>query len=224
LQRPVVLLARVLGFVDSRYLVSGKDIYFPELVRSLGDRFSFQKSPAVFEEFDISKGVEFVEGRSGRRTIQKFVIWDNSLVIETTSSTKDAKEILEEMLLWAVDKFGINYKPNSISRYAYVSDVTFESDSQLLTVSSALSSLAKSCTSVLTEIWQEPVEYRPISLKLGHDPTMRKFGIAPFSIERRGTARFSENRYFSEAPLPTDVHFQMLEEFEKLVVGPANIT
>jgi hypothetical protein len=42
----------------------------------------------------------------------------------------------------------------------------------------------------------------------------RKYGIAPFSITRRAESRFSENKYFSEAPLPTDIHISLLEEFE----------
>lgn len=222
MRQPVIILARVLGFVDSRYLVSGKNIYFPELVKELAKYFSFQKFPQTLEDHDISKGVEFLEGKSGRRTIQKLVLWDNTLVIETTSSTKDSMEILEEVLLWAVEKFGINYEPGLIKRFAYVSDITFYSDTPLLSVSPAVSFLANSCTTALSEIWQEPVDYRPISLRVGHDPVLRQFGIAPFTIERRGTARLSENKYFSESPLPTDMHLQILEQFERYVTHSGN--
>lgn len=224
MRQPVVLLARVLGFVDSRFLVAGKGVYFPELVRAVADRFGFQKYPEKLEDFDLSKGVEFLEGRSGRRPIQKFVIWDNTLVLETTSSTKDSEEILEEILLWGVEKFGINYAPNSIPRYAYVSDVTFYSDAPLLVVSPSISYLANSCTAALSEIWKEPVHYQPISIRVGHDPTARKFGIAHFSLERRGDVRFSENKYFSEAPLPTDKHWELLEQFERGSSGKAQKT
>jgi len=223
LRRPVVLLARVLGFVDARYLVSGKHIYFPELVSEIANQFSFQKSPKTLEDFDLSKGVEFLEGRTGRRNIQKLVIWDQTLVLETSSSTKDSKEILEELLLWAVGRFGINYEPGLIKRFAYISDVSFYSDTTLLNVSPAVSFLANSCTAALSDIWEEPVDYRPISVKVGHDPVARKYGIAPFSIERNGTAKFSENKYFSEAPLPTDVHLQILEQFEKYIIHSGEI-
>lgn len=220
LRRPVVLLARVLAFVDSRYLISGKNVYFPELVSEIAKQFSFQKSPQALEDFDLSKGVDFLEGRSGRRNIQKLTIWDQTLVLETTSNTQDSKEILEELLLWAAAKFGINYEPGLITRFAFISDVTFISDVPLLSVSHAVSYLANSCTKALSEIWQEPVDYRPISLKVGHDPVSRKYGIAPFSIERRGSARFADNEYFSEAPLATDMHLQILEQFEKYLLNP----
>jgi hypothetical protein len=42
----------------------------------------------------------------------------------------------------------------------------------------------------------------------------RKYGIASFLITHRAEARFSENKYFSEAPLPTDMHIAFLEEYE----------
>jgi hypothetical protein len=42
----------------------------------------------------------------------------------------------------------------------------------------------------------------------------RSHGIAPFVITHRAESRYSENKYFSEAPLPTDMHIEFLEEFE----------
>jgi hypothetical protein len=203
-----------LGYIDARYLVSQKQVYFPDLVREVAQQFNFQKFPQTIEEHDLNKGVEFWEGKTGKKVIQKFVIWDSLLVLETTSSTDDSKAILEEILLWAVEKFQINYETGAIKKYAYISDITFFSDAPLLKVGYPVELLAKECTESVSEIWQEPVEYQPISLKIGHDPVNRKFGIAPFSIERKGDAKFSENRYFSEAPLPTSQHLKMLEEFE----------
>jgi hypothetical protein len=67
---------------------------------------------------------------------------------------------------------------------------------------------------MLSDIWQEPVRFVPTGITLGHDPTARKYGIASFSIQRRAEARFSDNKYFSEAPLPTDIHLKLLTEFE----------
>lgn len=214
LRLSAVALARVLAFIESSDLSPKGGIYFPDLVREVAKNFRFQKSPQTFEEHDLSKGVEFLEGRSGKRTISKLVIWPNILVLETTSSTDDSKALLEELLMWGKEKFSLVYEPGMIRRYGYVSDLTFYSDVPMLSLSPLLDRIARKTSDALSEIWNEPVNYEPIDLKVGHDPLKRKWGIAPFQITRRAETEFSANKYFSEAPIPTNLHISLLEEYE----------
>ena len=214
MQLSAVILARVLGYIETFDLSPRGTIFYPEVVPQIAERYRFQKFPTSIEEFDESKGIEFREGKAGNKVIQKFTIFNTLLVVETRSSTDDSKQIMEEMLAWGADKLGLNYKPGMINRFAYVSDLSFYSDVPILGVSHAVTRLADKTSKALSEIWQEPIRYDPINVMVGHDPLSRKYGIAPFSISRRAEARFAENKYFSEAPLPTDMHLAMLEEFE----------
>jgi len=214
LRLSAVVLARVLAFVEAFDFSPKGGLHFPDLVREIAKQYRFQKFPQTIEEHDLSKGVEFLQGRSGKREITKFVIWSNILVLETRSSTDECKFLLEELLQWGKDRFNLTYEPGMIRRYGYVSDLTFYSDFPMLRVSSLLDRIAQRSSEALTEIWQEPVRFEPIDLKIGHDPLTRKWGIAPFSITRRAETEFSANKYFSEAPLPTDSHISLLEEFE----------
>jgi hypothetical protein len=217
-QLSAVLLARVLGFIEIFDLSPRGKIFLPELVPEIVKRYNFQKFPKTLEEFDAAKGIEFLDGKFRDKVILKFVIWNTLLVVETRSSTDDSKQIMEEMLSWGADKFGLNYKPGMIKRFAYISDLTFHSDWEFLNANPALTSLAEKTSEVLSEIWQEPVHYEPSVLTIGHDPLARKNGIAAFTIQHRAESKFSENKYFSEAPLPTDVHLKLLEEFEATVL------
>jgi hypothetical protein len=209
-----VILARVLGYIEAFDISADGRVYFPDLVREIAKNFRFQKFPQTLEEHDLKKGVEFLEGKIGDRTIQKFVIWDSLIVLETRINTDESKAILEEMLLWGTAKFGLTYSPGMIKRFAYISDVTFYSDVPFLSVSPLLTGIATTTSKALSDIWQEPIHYEPFNLVIGHDPAARKYGIAPFSITRRAESRFSDNKYFSEAPLPTDIHISLLEEYE----------
>ncbi len=213
------MLARVLAYVESTDLNPRGKVFYPDIVQALVERYNFQKFPQTLEEFDESKGVEFHEGRAGNKVIQKFVIWNTLLVLETRSSTEDSKQILEEMLSWGAEKFGLNYSPGMIKHFAYISDLSFYSDLPLLENNPLLARLAAKTSQSLSEIWEEPIHYEPVSVSVGHDPTARKYGIAPFTITRRAEAKFSENKYFSEAPLPTEVHLRLLEEYEAEVSG-----
>jgi hypothetical protein len=195
--------------------MSGVKAPTSELVEKIVAKYNFAKFPKSIEELDLSKGIEFLEGSSGDYPIQKFAIWSTLLVLETRVDTNVSQSIIEEILQWAKGEFGINYSSTSIKRFGYISDVTFYSDEPILDVNPAVRTLARKCSEALTGIWQEPVVYEPFTVRVGHDPSARKNPIAPFMIEHRAETKFLENKYFSEAPLPTDMHWELLREFEK---------
>jgi hypothetical protein len=215
LHQSAVVLARVLGFIEIADILSGAKISVPEIVKRLTAHYVFQKFPQTIEELDPSKGIEFLVGSAGDIPIMKFVIWPTAIVVETRISTDASKSILEEALNWGARELGLNYKTGSIKRFAYISDVTFFSDAPLLEVNPAVSALAARTSEEVSRIWREPVRYESIGVRVGHDPLARKNGIANFSIERRSDELFSEGKYFSEAPVPTHIHWEMLEQYEK---------
>lgn len=215
MRRSAVVLARVLAFIEYADLISGAKASAGELVQKLAERYKFAKYPKTAEELELGKGIEFLEGTSGSYPIQKLVVWDTLIVVETRISTAVSKTIIEEMLSWGAKEFGLNYPSTPIKRFAYISDVTFYSDVTILDVNPAVSKLAQQCSAALSDIWQEPVIYEPFTVRVGHDPSSRKNPIAPFMIEHRQETKFSEHKYFSEAPLPTDTHWELLEQFEK---------
>lgn len=209
-----IVLARTLAYIESFDLDPRGSVFFPELVQALVERYRFQKFPTKIEEFEISKGIIFEEGKISGKVIQKFSIFDTLLVAETRSNTTDSKEIIEEMLMWAQAKFGINYAPGAIKRNAYVSGLSFFSPIPVLAANPLLDVLARKTSAALSDIWQEPIHYESVGLALGHEPDERKYAIAQFTLTRRLATRFSENKYYSEAPLPTDLHLALLEEYE----------
>lgn len=212
-----IILARTLAFVERFDLDPEGRIPIADLIKGIADRYKFQRLPKR-EEWD-KEGLIFEDGKIGNKVIKKLVLYDVLIALETRTNTTESKQLIEEMLEWGVAKFGLKYGPASIKRFAYVSDVTFHSDLPLLDKAcDPLSTIAAKTSAALSEIWGESISYQAINLSVGHDPLTRKSAIAPFSISRRQEARFSENKYFSEAPLPTDIHIQILEQFEKDVL------
>ena len=210
-----IILARALAYIETFDLAPRGKVFYPDFVRAVVERYKFQKFPKAFEDFDEGKGIVFEEGKIGNNVIQKFTIFQTLLALETRSSTADSKQIIEEMLTWGVAKFGLAYAPGMIKHFGYISDLTFYTDVPILGAAcQPLIDLATKTGTALSEIHKEPFEYYPANLAVGHDPLARKNGIAPFVITRRAESKWSENKYFSEAPLPTDVHIALLGEFE----------
>ena len=210
-----VLKARSLAMIEVDAMNRGGKIRLADLLPRLVSRYDFQVVPNKPEDFDLSKGVRFESGKFDGLLIDSFIIYDGAILVDTLSTTDDSKRIICEMLEWGRDEFGLTYEENQIRRWGYVSDIVFKTDFPLLeSISAPFTRLAEK-TSKSTEERFEGLVFRPTQFFIGHDPEQRKNGIANLSIQHRVNTSHTENVYFSESPLPTDLHIQYLQEFEK---------
>jgi|SRR5580698_994610 hypothetical protein len=209
-----VPLARVLAYIEGTELNPQGSAFFPEVIERLIERFQFQKYPQSFEETDEQKGVNFFEGRWNGVNVTKLTIFTGAIVVDTGTSTEASEKILEEALIWGAQELGLTYEPGMIKRRQYISDIVFSSEIDLLAVHPAFVNLQKAVTDLGEKfLWQRrPYELTHFGLDFDH--TLNPLIAAPFSIQRRGNALFSEQKYFSEAPLPTRVHVKLVEQLE----------
>lgn len=220
MQLSAVLLARVLQFVESFDLNPRGKAYYPDVVQKIVEKCGFQKFPQKLEEFDEVKGVEFVGGRWGDVTIEMMKIFSNGLLLDTRISTAESERILAEALSWSVSAFGLVYNPRSMNRRGYVSQLTFHTEVPLLgKPESPVSKFTQRANEAFAQISGDKTPWQPIALTLQSDQVPRKPVNAPFTVQRRAEIAFSDNKYFSEAPLPTDLHIALLEQFEADVEG-----
>ena len=64
-----------------------------------------------------------------------------------------------------------------------------------------------------------PFPYKVTRIALDFDKNEAKITRAPFSIERLNSARFNDQKYLSEAALPTELHLELLKEIEAGILG-----
>jgi hypothetical protein len=209
-----ILVARFFAFIETADLNPRGRAYFPDLVTALVNRYGFAKFPQKPEEFDEKKGVTFETGRDGEVTIHRVVIHDHAIYLDTASSTDDSKRIFDEALIWLSQDFGLGYQPEMVKRVTYVSQLSFYSDVVLDKLHPALTKLGQKLSTRVPEFYGQKLDYVPGTILMAYDPLTIKAGPASFTIERRADTLFSENKYFSTAPLPTDEHIAFLEAFE----------
>ena len=220
MQLSAVALARFIAFIEIGELDPRGRIAFPDLSQSLTAEFGFQKYPQKYEEFDLQKGIEFARGKWKKGGVEKLTIFGGGLAVETRSSTDDSEDFLNEFLSWGAAKFGIQYRRDMIKHVGYVSQVVFYTEVPVLALlSSPVAKLSERVSGSVEEVLREKIHYEPTGLWIGIDQLTRKLSPAAFSIQRRVDVPFSENKYFSEAPLPTEVHLTLLREFEADVLS-----
>jgi hypothetical protein len=212
-QLSAILLARALAFFEVVDINPPGGLFFPDLTRELLQRFNFQKYPRNFDEWKDDKGAIFASGKLGKVTVDNLTLFNNGIQVDTHSGTDESKRILEETLQWAREKLGFSYRTDLKIRWAYVSNLTFVTDVPILS-NPPLDNLAERTSRAMAEVVGNPIVYMPTAQSIGHDPLTVKWGRAPLSIQRRLEVPFSDNKYFSESPLPTDVHINLLKQFE----------
>ncbi len=219
MKQSAVTLARVLAFVETFDLNPQGTVFFPDLVAKLVEKCRFQKYPQTIQDFDEQKGVEFLAGVWDGVNVEKLTVYNNGILLDTRVSTAISEGILAEALAWA-KQLGLTYRPDMIKRWGYLSNFTFYSDVPLLGPEAAITTLARRVSEkVAQRATDANLNYKPTRLDLDFDRSQINFPIAPFTIQRRTIVPFSENKYFSEAPLRSEDHLALLEEFERNVAA-----
>lgn len=219
MQLASVLLARYFGLIQIEDLNLNGTLYWPEIIPALVERYGFVKYPTSFDSLDESKGIELVGGRFGKQVIEKLVILDTGIYLDTSISTAVAEELWYGLMDWATQKLGVTFKPDMIKRAVYVSHVTFHSEVPILSVNPILTKIGAVVTEQVEKCYRQRLEYEPAVISITFDQQLTKLGTAPFTIQRREGAPFEENKYFSSAPLRTNQHLEMLEAFELAMSG-----
>lgn len=210
-----ILLARAIAWIEPTDLNPNGTASYPKIVSALVERYGFQNFPQKPEDFNETKGVTFTMGEFGGLVIEQLVFYTFGIALDTRSSTDESKEVLEEGLRWAGSELGLRYEPRMIKRWQYASQISFYTSVPLVRFQSPYKRLVDAVAESVAEDIGERLPYDMAVLAIDHDQLARKHALGRFSIQRRDNTPFSENKYYSDAPLPTSTHLRLLQAFEE---------
>ncbi|MCH9050720.1 MAG: hypothetical protein IIA72_06520 [Proteobacteria bacterium] len=198
-------------------------LHLPSVVETVVKRYNFFAPPDLTGPWDevLKRTMTFRSGKlkKGNKhiNISEFVIYTDAIAAECTI-TENAEEFLIDLLSWGQDALGLRESDSNIRRY-YTSRlvVEFNKDAnRLLAKYDELSSLLSATLNELYEVTQ-PVELHRLTLNCDRSQ-LSSFTLATdFWIERRVNVPYSSQRFFCEAPLPTNTHAQLLKRIERLL-------
>ena len=217
-----VSMARVVWLLDIAELnPRGKSI-MSELLEWLKDEFHFEKAPKSVTELDPqTKALSFERGQFQVRE-EIFVdvslkIFNDGIIGETYSSTRDSEEFLKDVLETAKREFNLAYRPETVRAKMCTSELFVRSSRSLVTLNPQLSPLAARIRQLLPT--KPAVDYETASIALWPVAApLPNASLAQFRFERKLGGLWSENKYYSSAPLHTDDHLALLNEFENMLV------
>jgi len=214
-----VMLARVVAFIEVQELNPKGKAYYPDIAAALVKKFNFQVYPTKPEDFDEAKGVRFAEGKFTDGTVDQLQIYTHGLVLDTRLSTDVSEKLLYDTLAWTKSELGLHFDERMIKRRGYGSQLTFESEMKMSKINRAVGEIADAISSKLSATMGQTVIYEPTGLLFNLDQSVTKLMPGAFSIERRAEIPFSDKKYFSNAPLETQDHIELLKTFEAYLLS-----
>lgn len=188
-------------------------ILFPFLVNT----YKFRKFPSLTEISDLTKGVKFengdfsIEGESS--ILVNLTLYNDGVVADTGSSTIHSDAFLEEMYTKFSELFKMPPYQSILRKKVYLSQLFVSTNKSLEVINPKLK--------LISQHLSETVEERDKSFQFGAisfwPDQVNKVNPAPFTFERAVNVPFSENRYYSVAPLPTDKHLELLDKLESIL-------
>ena len=205
-------LARAMWSFDTTELNPGGKDLFARAVPAIVEDYKFRTFPHPGDDF--SQGMKFVNGRfvkdDGTVLAINCTLFSDGVVAETYSSTADAEEVLGE-ILGSLPDLGFDFNPDMVRRKFYVSQLNVKCEKPLSALNPKLVDFANRLSSAVggTTFNFSAVEFWP-------DQTL-VLKPANFSFQHRINDPHGTDRYWSQAALPTEKHFEFLQEFELLL-------
>jgi hypothetical protein len=217
-----VLSAKALWFMDvARLNPRGRSLY-RVVVPALVEWYGF-KPPA--EPYNEQAGVffnggEFSLNNDGQQmTGVNAAVYFNGILAQTTTNTDDSDRFLDQVLRRLAEAGHIEFNPEWVQTRSYVSEVVARTLKSL-----TFPGLSDVCN-ILSSVGYPGMEgqpFKPSGIVIDTDPTTPNRLQPQFTLERRVGKPWSENLYFSQAPLSTSKHQGVLDEIEKVLTALAS--
>jgi hypothetical protein len=193
------------------------ELYYPDAAEKLVERYSFVKYPSI-EEITRQHPLVFGIGKYGVIQINELTIYQDGIIVSSRSDTDRLDEFISDLFEWSEKELGLIKMPASRPEKYYESAIIIKSDIDLAQVIAPKDDVAKIANDFFLEVVPNKQVYTLSGFALDCDPFAFPSKRKPlrFYVERRLGIPYSENIFFSQAPLPTKVHLAFLRALEDL--------
>jgi hypothetical protein len=187
----------------------------------LAQRYDFKKFPKHSLDSDPeSKGLLFNEGtyrtKDGRELLVKLTIFTDGILADSWSSTNDSEDFLKDGMEWLKKEYGFGLPADRKVKTLYLSQLTVTTDKKIAGLNPKLQSFADLVATKMEDRWEDNTGFNVGGISFWPNDPTKPLAPAQFRFEVKAGTTAAEKRYFANAPVPTEVHLQLLEKLEGL--------
>lgn len=188
--------------------------YIPAAARALVQRYSFAKYPDLDEL--LKDSFTFSVGSFQDVQISEFSVYNDGVIVSSKCNTRILDDFVEDLFSWVSNEFDIVPIPYYKPEKHFESSLIFHSSVDLPGIVAPNKVASDLIESTLER--GAGIPFYPSGTTFESNPeqtTLRRRPIR-FFVERRAATRFSDNVFYSQAPLPTNEHISLLSELESI--------
>jgi hypothetical protein len=187
---------------------------------SIAQRYAFAKAPKHVMDVDPQdQALTFEAGhfknRDGVVINVKLKIFNDGVVADCWSSTRDAEDFLQDTMKWMGNEFGFTLPPDRNITPLYISQLVVTTDKELLNINPQLKAFCEFLAAKTGPRSKEGFDVATIgfwSLDRGNP-----LAPAAFKFERKAGTFPIDKRFWTTAALQTEAHMEVLNELERLL-------
>jgi hypothetical protein len=208
-----VLFGQAIRFIED-VRVDEKDFSLFEASRAIQARYGFLEAPTKLADYNFETGITYLVGRLDGQIIKRFQIYRLGLLCEVEASTDVCDAFLDDIIGWLERDFGQLAREKPLTR-GYQSNLETYSEINLGAAFAEFDAVGRTLHETLKLYSPESPQFEVSSIRMQTAPlTMVP---SAFIFERRADKLFSDNLYFSSAPLTTSDHVKILDQLESIL-------
>ena len=195
---------------------SGTDhVFVPDLAHGVQERYRFWEGPKTIEEFNLNTGARFKTGVFGQTKINALTIYSNGISVEGHAHTDALDAVVDDIISWAESTFDVEFVATEPLAKGFTSSVEVLADPVLLKHFVRLAPVMERLTLMVASYGFTLATYQTTGLIAQSEPSMGK-PITPgrFIFEHRAGTILDSGVFYSEAPLSTSHHMELLDLLE----------
>lgn len=192
------------------------NLFVPEFVSEIQRRYTFWEVPRNIGEFNLDTGAKFSTGRFKEITISALQLYRNGIFAESQASTSSIDHFADDLLSWVQSEFKIECLISQPVKRRYFSSIEVKVSVDVSSKFERLNKVSTMLSKMANDSGVEVASYEFSGLTINSEPNPKNVvQTGRFVFERRQGEKYEDNIFYSEAPVTSDQHLELLTELEK---------
>lgn len=189
------------------------NLFVPDFISGIQRKYEFWEVPRNFVEFNLETGAKFSTGRFGDTNISALQLYRNGIFAESHASTSSIDFFVDDLLSWVQSEFQIECLISEPVKRRYFSSTEVKTSIDFSSKFARLDKVSKMLSKMANDTGVAVATYEFSGLTINAEPNPRNVvQTGKFLFERRQGEKYEDNIFYSEAPVTSEQHKELLYE------------